>query len=1010
MPSKTPELLSDEQRVAFTSIPDDLSERELAYHYTLTEGDLAVINRHRRPHNRLGFAVQLCTLRFPGRTIAEVEIPERVMAYIASQLQVRPEVFKEYGRRENTIFEHLAEIRQEYDYRNCWWHEMRSLARVLMSTAMESERSIPLVEAALDYLRTEKIIAPGITSLERLVWAVQRQAEKRVYRLLTQPLTREQKGLLDGLLRNESGKGGKTRLAWLREPADQVSAKSLRKLLERIEFLRRLHLPELTHRLHQTRVLQLARKGSRYQAQPLAKLRPEHRYSLLLAYLSELSQDLVDQALDMFDKMLGELLRKGERRQETHLQDNAKPMNYSLTVLARAAQAFLKADAEGLDFRATVYGEVDKSTLVTTVESTKDLVRPPDLDYLDLIEGKYQQMRGAMLAMYQLLEFRAIRGSDPSTDALDYVVELGRRSERVTAVRQTVGNRTTYAPMAHVTDRWRKHVTDGQTISPNYYEASAFKALKGRLRAGDVFVEGSRRFRQFDSYLLRKDAWIGMRDRGETRLAITYDAQSYLQARAQQIQQKFREVHDRLQRGDLPGVYKDAEGKLHLQPLEKDVSEEALQAKRRVYGTLPRVHMADLLIELNSWTGFLDEFTHLSFHDAPQGEQRMVLLAAIMALGMNIGLSKMAQSTKYTYKKLSWSIDWHIREDTILKAQAVLTNFVLHREFSRNWGDGTRSSSDGVRFKVGVRTANAVRNKAHFGRDRGVTVYSHVSDVGLPFWQKVITTSDREALHVIDALCNHETDLDIREHYTDTHGYTEHVFALCSLLGFKFAPRIANLMEQRLFHIGKAGDYGDFNSLIKGTISTRPIIENWDEILRLATSIKNGTVSASLIMRKLAAYPRQNSLAKALAELGKIEKTLFVLEYISDPPLRRRVLKGLNKGESKNAVSRGIFFGRQGELRERAFDDQTHRTSCLELLVSAIAAWNTVYVERAVAALKEAGEEIPDEYLPHIGNHGWEHISLLGHYSFDPREARSLSNPRSLRTPSEIAEDEELET
>lgn len=112
----------------------------------------------------------------------------------------------------------------------------------------------------------------------------------------------------------------------------------------------------------------------------------------------------------------------------------------------------------------------------------------------------------------------------------------------------------------------------------------------------------------------------------------------------------------------------------------------------------------------------------------------------------------------------------------------------------------------------------------------------------------------------------------------------------------------------------------------------------------------------------------QNSPAKAPAEIGKIEKTLFVLDCLSDLPLRRRVLKGLNKGESKNAVSRAIFFGRHGELREKAYADQTHRTSCLELLVSAIAAWNTVYVERAVTALIEAGEDIPDEYLPHIGN------------------------------------------
>lgn len=535
------------------------------------------------------------------------------------------------------------------------------------------------------------------------------------------------------------------------------------------------------------------------------------RYSLLVTYLSEFSQDLVDQALDMFDKMIGELLRKGERKQEVHLQEHAKPMNHNLTVLTKMAKAFLKADAEGLDFRTTVFGEVDRPTIENMVKASEDLVRPPDLDFLDLIEGKYVQMRGALMAMYRSLEFEAVRGSDPSTDALDHVLELEKRGERVRAVRQQVRKSLLYAPMAHVTDRWRKHVTDGLTVSPNYYEACAFEALKGLLRAGDVFVAGSRRYRNFDSYLLKKPAWIELQDRGQSRLAITGDAQTYLRIREQQIHEKLAAVYKKFESGDLPGVTKDDADNLHLEPLEKDVTDEALLVKRRVYSMLPRIHLADMLIELDTWTGFLDQFTHLSFKAAPEGERKMILLAAIMAMGMNLGLGKMAEATKFTYRQLSWSVDWHLRDDTITKAQAVLVNFVLRQTLSKRWGDGTKSSSDGIRFKVGVRAANAVRNSKHFGTGRGLSVYTHVADIGLPFAQKVISTNDREALHVIDALCNHETDLDIREHYTDTHGYTEHVFALCALLGFGFAPRIASLMEQRLFTIDRpVGDYGPF--------------------------------------------------------------------------------------------------------------------------------------------------------------------------------------------------------
>jgi TnpA family transposase len=129
--------------------------------------------------------------------------------------------------------------------------------------------------------------------------------------------------------------------------------------------------------------------------------------------------------------------------------------------------------------------------------------------------------------------------------------------------------------------------------------------------------------------------------------------------------------------------------------------------------------------------------------------------------------------------------------------------------------------------------------------------------------------------------------------------------------------------------------------------------ESWKEALRLATSIKQGTVTASLILRKLGAYPRQNSLALALRELGPVERTLFTLEWLQNPELRRRVQVGLNKGEAKNALARAVFFNRLGDLRDRTFENQRYRASGLNLVVAAIVLWNTVYLKRAIEALRD---------------------------------------------------------
>jgi TnpA family transposase len=188
--------------------------------------------------------------------------------------------------------------------------------------------------------------------------------------------------------------------------------------------------------------------------------------------------------------------------------------------------------------------------------------------------------------------------------------------------------------------------------------------------------------------------------------------------------------------------------------------------------------------------------------------------------------------------------------------------------------------------------------------------------------------------------------------------------------------------DKRLYVPGKERDHPTLAPLIGGKLNLKLVRTQWEEILRIAASIRHGTVTASLIIRKLASYPRQNSLHTALREVGRIERSLFMLEWMKDPELRRRVQVGLNKGEARNALARAVFFNRQGDLRDRSFENQRYRASGLNLIVAAIILWNTVYLERAIAALKGHGIAIDDEALAHLSPIGWEHVNLTGDYTW----------------------------
>ena len=121
-------------------------------------------------------------------------------------------------------------------------------------------------------------------------------------------------------------------------------------------------------------------------------------------------------------------------------------------------------------------------------------------------------------------------------------------------------------------------------------------------------------------------------------------------------------------------------------------------------------------------------------------------------------------------------------------------------------------------------------------------------------------------------------------------------------------------------------------------------------------------------------------LAMALREIGRIERTLFTLDWLQNVELRRRVNAGLNKGEAKNTLARAVFFNRLGEMRDRSFENQRYRASGLNLVIAAIVLWNTVYLERVIQHLKDNGQTVNENLLKHLSPLGWEHINLTGDY------------------------------
>jgi TnpA family transposase len=759
--------------------------------------------------------------------------------------------------------------------------------------------------------------------------------------------------------------------------------------LERLHALRALNVEaDREKRIHRARYAAIARETAILSAQHLSRFDQQRRLATLVVFVLEMEAILTDAGIAMFDKMLGSVFRKADHEHKERMVDQATALAASTRVLLGMAKALLAAKASGTDPLAAVENEIGWQRLETLVKEVDAAVANAREDNLAEVVAQHSAVRRIVPGLLGAFVFRSWKTDDPLLGALDMLRGVYATGE---------GKLPANIPTAFLKPAWRRLVGIGAARDRRTYEMAVMITLRDRLRAGDIWVEGSRAFRAFDDFLLPTAVFAARRGDGELGLAVPDRFEDWRDERVATLESRLRQVKDLAEAGELPEAMVTEEG-LSISPIRRNDPAGADDIARQLYGMLPRLRITELLVEVHAWTGFADRFVHLRTGDPP--EDSVALMTAVLADATNLGLARMARSSGvFSHSKLLWTADWHIRDETYQAGLACLVEAIHAQPFTVIWGDGDTSSSDGQFFRAGGHSEARADHNARYGSEPGVKFYTHISDRYAPFRTKVIAANTSEALHVLDGLLHHETSLAIKEHYTDTGGATEHVFGLCHALGFRFAPRIRDLVDRRLYAADARADYGVLKPMIGGVANFALIEENWDEYLRLTASIRTGTVAPSALLRRLAAYPRQNAQAKTLREIGCIERTVFTLDWIVDPALRRRSNAGLNKGEARNALSKTIFFHRHGEIRDRTFENQSYRASGLNLAVAAVVLWNTVYLSRAVAELRSHGEAVPDELLAHIAPLGWEHITFNGDYVW-PRAPlkggfRPLRNPRS---------------
>ncbi|GAB2796427.1 TnpA family transposase [Hymenobacter luteus] len=990
------EFLSDEQAARYGRYHADPSPEQLDRFFYLSPQDLLFLADYRRAYTQLGCAVQLCTLRFLGTFLPiPTQVPAVVVHTLTQQLRVSDDAWPARYTRPNTLSDHQARIVAylgfvAYEGRQAFRLTRWLYAQVLTSTVRPSV----LFDLATAHLVAQRVVLPGVTVLARLIARVRERTGRHLYRQLRSRLHPTQQSALEDLLAIAPGQR-LTRLEALRTAPTRVSGPALVAALARLDQVRALGVGDIPlHDLPEARLGRLARHAQVAWGQTLSRMGEERRLATLLVFAQALERTATDDILDLFDGLMSSLALRGEAKRRRERLRSLKDLDHAALVLQQAVRILLDETVPEGSIRQQVLARVGEAPLRAAADAVQALASGEDDPLLQALSGSYATVRRFLPALLAGIAFEGSPSAKPLLDAWHFLrqQEAGGRGRP----------KWVAAPRPLVPKSWVRQVFPSKdVVNPAAYTLCVLDRLHQALRRREVFVGRSDRYGDPQAELLRGEAWEAARESVARALDRSLDPALELARLQAQLRTAYAEVGEDLPRNTaLQVLHHEGQPYVVVSPLPAQEEPESLRELRtQLAQQLPPVELAALLLEVNAFTGFARAFTHVADGQTNAVDLPLSICAVLLAQACNIGLKAVARADvpALTLPRLSWVQQNYVRVETLTAANARLVDGQAQLRLAQAWGGGEVASADGMRFVVPVRTIHAGWNRKYYGSQRGVTYYNFTGDQFTGFHGIVIPGTLRDSLFILAGLLEQQTSLDPREIMADTHGYSDVVFGLFALLGYRFSPRLADLSDQRFWRLGKEDDYGPLNELGRHVVNAQLIRDHWEDMLRLAGSLKLGRVKAAAVMRTLQRAGSLSGLGRAVAELGRVEKTLYLLAYVQDEAYRRRILVQLNRGEGRHALARAVFHGKKGELRQRYREGMEDQLGALGLVVNAVVLWNTRYLQQALEHWQETEGELNPEDVGRLSPLLHEHINMLGRYDFTLPDSIAAGQLRPLR-------------
>ena len=880
-------------------------------------------------------------------------IPAEVRSFVTGQLGLLWDSSDGYSWEGGTHAYHLAQIRQHTGWRFSTARDKAELEQWLRTQrAMDVHTADALFDAACERLRDLRVELPAEGELQRVVNSALNGFFHDIQQRISESLSAEVRTRIDDLLvvPDEAVVSG---FEELKSDPGKPGVDNLQIEVRKLTIIRAIGVSAEPFAGMPWKLLQmLKRRASNETASEMREHPAFIRNALMACFLcvrvTEVTDDVTRMAIDLIHR----IDTRSEKQIHREFLADLKRVDGKMQILSRVAEAVVEKP-DGV-VREVIFPQVKEETFHNLL--TEFRASGPELRLLrqTVMHRKFARHYRRMLpVLLESLRFRSDNRFQPVIEALATI------QRNLTMHQEHFSERVPIEGV--VSPRWKEKVFEqvgGETkVNHHYYELCVLEKLERALKCKEVWVEGSYAFRNPNDDL--PGDW-----NDEQRRALHYrdlgtplDVQSFvrlLRARMSTGLQEFNWVlpelgHLRVFRSNK----KEDRGLWALARLEPQPEPQSLGIIKEKIGV--RYGMLDLLevfVEADRLVGFTRFFTHSGTKEVRSREAlRPLLILDLFGEATNMGIKRVANANdRYSYDELLYVRKTYFSPEALRNANGAVVNKLLALRNPRLWGEGASScASHGSRFeswKQNLMTEWRSRYKGY-----GVMVYWHVETNAVSIYSQTKSFSTSEVAAMIEGLVRHDTEMRVDKNFVDSHGQSEVAFAFCHLLGnVRLMPRLKRIKYERLYFPDKAtaGDYPNLAGTLARPIRWELIEQQYDEMVKAAVAVKLGTATAEAILKRYNSYNVTHPTYKALAEVGKAEKTIYLCDYLPSPEVQREVHEGLNVVENWNATNDFICYGRQAELATNNREQQEIVTLSLQLLQNCLMLVNTLLVERTI--------------------------------------------------------------